>query len=346
MGGDCVKKRPARVIDRTRNHADTAVFSPARQGKAGQEPQKYVYRRGDTRLTRQQPDTKPEQVSQSAPAEKAADPGMRNHPDAPPEQSQSAQYGSEAPPSGVRFREAENPGLRNLPPAGEQESQGMVEAEVVEDGPEDAESLSRTREFDVAGRLREMQALERRRKKREALSAKRRREDILIEWVAALLIALVLCIILTQVLFVNCRVNSESMENTFRVGDKLIGHRPAYLTEAPRRYDIIVFKFPDDESQHYVKRIIALPGEEVEIRDGLVYINGSKTPLEEDYVKGERSGDFGPYTVPGNMFFVLGDNREHSWDSRYWTNTCVDKMKIIGRVVYRLFPDAVKLPRE
>lgn len=203
-----------------------------------------------------------------------------------------------------------------------------------------------THPTDVAGRLKEMQALERRYKARESLRQKRRREGILIEWVVALLIALVLCMILTQVLFVSCWVNSGSMEDTFMVGDSIFGYRLAYLSESPRRFDVVIFKFPDDETQHYVKRVIALPGEEVEIRDGLVYIDGADTPLDDSFVKGEASGDFGPYKVPENKYFVLGDNREHSWDSRYWANTCVDKMKIIGRVVYRLYPDATKLPRE
>lgn len=268
---------------------------------------------------------------------------MQIPPFVPSKQTQSWQDGSGLPPSGVRFQRPAVPDVQNLQLLEAQEPQPVPEL-MLENA--SAADLGKTREFDVAQRLKELQALERRRKTWETIGTKRRREGILIEWVVALLIALVLCIILTQVLFVNCRVNSESMENTFRVGDTLIGYRLAYLTETPRRFDVIVFKFPDDESQHYVKRIIGLPGEEVEIRDGLVYINGSEIPLADDFVKGELSGDFGPYKVPENKFFVLGDNRECSWDSRYWANTCVDKMKIIGRVMYRLYPDAVKLPRE
>ncbi len=171
------------------------------------------------------------------------------------------------------------------------------------------------------------------------LLEKRRREGLLLEGLAALFIALVLCIFLTQVVLVCAQVPSQSMADTIDAGDRLLGLRLAYVGSAPQRYDLIIFKFPDNEALLYVKRVIGLPGEEVEIREGLVYVNGEPQPLDSGFVKGEPAGNFGPYTVPGNMYFVLGDNRAESWDSRYWANTFVDKMKIVGRVVYRLYPN-------
>ena len=99
----------------------------------------------------------------------------------------------------------------------------------------------------------------------------------------------------------------------------------------PQRFDIIIFRYPDDERQLFIKRIIGLPGETVEIRDGKIYLNGSDEPLEDVQTKETMVGSFGPYTVPENSYFVMGDNRNDSKDSRYWTNTFVTKMRFSER---------------
>ena len=76
------------------------------------------------------------------------------------------------------------------------------------------------------------------------------------------------------------------------------------------------------------------------IQDAKIYINGSETPLEENYLKEEWTVGTGPYTfeVPENSFLVLGDNRNNSWDARYWDNTYVAKEKILGKAVFRYYP--------
>ena len=109
----------------------------------------------------------------------------------------------------------------------------------------------------------------------------------------------------------------------------------------PVRGDIIIFKVPDDEKILYIKRVIGMPGETVEIHDNGVYIDGQK--MDEPYLTTDTKGDFGPYTVPEGHYFMLGDNRNNSADSRYWQNTFLSKDKIVGKAVLRYWPSVKKL---
>ena len=106
-------------------------------------------------------------------------------------------------------------------------------------------------------------------------------------------------------------------------------------------------KYPDDETQLFAKRIIALPGETIEVKNGIVYItdkNGNKSTARTDFITNcIPTGNFGPYTVPLGSYFVMGDNRNDSWDSRYWDNKTVKKGKIIGKVKFRYFPNPGKI---
>ena len=158
-----------------------------------------------------------------------------------------------------------------------------------------------------------------RKEKEESVSTARE----LFQWVAAI---------------VNAQIPSGSMENTIMTGDRVIGNRFAYSFSDPQRFDIIIFRYPDDERQLFIKRIIGLPGETVEIRDGKIYLNGSDEPLEDVQTKETMVGSFGPYTVPENSYFVMGDNRNDSKDSRYWTNTFVTKDEILGKAIFRYWP--------
>ena len=95
------------------------------------------------------------------------------------------------------------------------------------------------------------------------------------EYVKMILIVVVVVLIVNNFLLINAKIPSESMEDTIMTGDRIFGNRLAYLFSDPQRYDIVIFKYPDDETQLYIKRVIGLPGETVEIRDGKVYIDGS-----------------------------------------------------------------------
>ena len=160
----------------------------------------------------------------------------------------------------------------------------------------------------------------------------------LFQWVLVIIGAVILAFLIDTFVIVNAQIPSGSMENTIMTGDRVFGNRLAYKFSDPKRFDIIIFNYPDDESQLFIKRIIGLPGETVEIHDGNIYINGSDTPLEDVDIKEPMEGSFGPYTVPEGCYFVMGDNRNNSRDSRYWENTFVSEDEILGKAVLRYWP--------
>lgn len=156
----------------------------------------------------------------------------------------------------------------------------------------------------------------------------------LITYLKIIVAGVVIAVLLNKFVIINADITSESMKDTLQKGDKLIGFRLAYLFSEPERGDVIIFRYPDDEETLLVKRIIGLPGEMVIIEDGKVYINGSEEPLTEPYVLGTPSGDFGPYLIPAGCYFVLGDNRNNSKDSRYWHNTYVTDKQIVAKPLF------------
>lgn len=149
-----------------------------------------------------------------------------------------------------------------------------------------------------------------------------------------------LVLLLKEFVIINALIPSGSMENTIMPGDRLIGNRLAYLSEEPKRGDIVIFLYPDDESQLFVKRVIGLPGEKVTIEDAKVYIGEEEVLLEEDYLKDEWVIDNGSYSfeIPEDSYLVLGDNRNNSKDARYWQNAYVEGDKILGKAVFRYWP--------
>lgn len=160
----------------------------------------------------------------------------------------------------------------------------------------------------------------------------------LIDIIKTIIIAIIVAFVITHFIIVNAVVPTGSMKNTIMPNDRLIAFRLSYLFSDPERYDIVVFKAPDDESTLYVKRIIGLPGEKVNIIDGKVFINDQEVPLSDDYIMEDMLGSFGPYTVPENSYFMLGDNRNDSQDSRYWENTFLPKENILGKVLFKYYP--------
>lgn len=168
-----------------------------------------------------------------------------------------------------------------------------------------------------------------------------------ISFMTPIVVALIIAIFLKTCIFANIFIPTGSMLNTIQEGDRIIASRLAYINDEPQRYDIIIFKYPDDETQLFAKRIIALPGETIEVKNGIVYItdkNGNKSTARTDFITNcIPTGNFGPYTVPLGSYFVMGDNRNDSWDSRYWDNKTVKKGKIIGKVKFRYFPNPGKI---
>jgi len=161
----------------------------------------------------------------------------------------------------------------------------------------------------------------------------------ILSWIRSLVIALVCALIINKTLIASAVVVSSSMENTIMTDSRVMGLRVSYVFSEPKRFDIILFHPPDDEASiPYVKRIIGLPNEKVEIKSGKVYIDDSDVPLDDSFVKEVARGDYGPFSVPDGCYFVLGDNRNGSNDSRHWKNRYVPKENIIGRLYIELYP--------
>ncbi len=135
-------------------------------------------------------------------------------------------------------------------------------------------------------------------------------------------------------------VSGHSMETTLQDGDQLIVDKISYRFRDPKRYDIIVFPYQYEENVYYIKRIIGLPGETVQVKDGYVYINGEK--LESDIYGKEVMQSAGiaaePITLGDDEYFVLGDNRNNSSDSRDPSVGILKRKDLLGRAWVRIYP--------
>ncbi len=168
-----------------------------------------------------------------------------------------------------------------------------------------------------------------------------------VEFLIPIVVAVIIAIILKSVVFANAVVPTGSMLNTIHEGDRIIASRLAYVKEDPQRYDVIIFKYPDDEKQIYVKRVIGLPGETVQVINGVVYVtktDGETIQLDNSFVTNcTPEGNFGPFEVPADSYFMMGDNRNSSWDSRFWDNKFVNKEEILGKVKFKYYPSFGKI---
>jgi signal peptidase I len=186
------------------------------------------------------------------------------------------------------------------------------------------------------------------------------RKSTLREYFESIVIAVILALFIRTFVVQAFKIPTGSMENNLLIGDHLLvnkfvfGPSESSLERAVlplgtiERGDVIVFKYPEEPDRDFIKRVIGLPGEQVELREKKVYVNG--TPLDEPYVHfleppGSNSADsevtsmdvrerFGPVTVPANEYFVMGDNRDNSQDSRYWGFLPRDYVKGKALIIY------------
>ena len=177
------------------------------------------------------------------------------------------------------------------------------------------------------------------------------------EYFESICVAVILALFVRTFVVQAFKIPTGSMENNLLIGDHLLVNKFAYAPTATgiedillpidpiRRGDIIVFKYPEDPERDFIKRVIGLPGETVELRSKKVYIDGQ--PIDEPYVQylftpSDEEGPFdfdvrmkyGPVTVPEGQYFMMGDNRDNSQDSRYWGFVKRDKIKGKAFLIY------------
>lgn len=180
------------------------------------------------------------------------------------------------------------------------------------------------------------------------------KKHVIREYAESIVIAVVMALIIKAFVIQAFKIPSGSMIPTLKIGDHILVNKFIYGTKLPftdriiiplkrpNRGDIIVFKFPDDEKKDFIKRVIGLPGDIVEIKGKKVYINGG--PIDDSYAvhsdpmlypSGIQPRDnFGPLTVPQDSYFVMGDNRDFSLDSRYWGFVKLNKIKGKAFIIY------------
>ena len=161
-------------------------------------------------------------------------------------------------------------------------------------------------------------------------------QEELVAWIKTLFSAGVYAILIVTFGFQVARVEGLSMAPTLEDQDRLIVNKLAYRIGEPRRGDIVMLYYPLNPDKSFVKRVIAEEGDSVHIVDGRVYVND--VPLNDDYVPAEYRShdDWGPQVIPDGYYFVMGDHRNNSSDSRHWG--MVPKKYIIGKVQLRWWP--------
>ncbi|MFW5937046.1 MAG: signal peptidase I [Desulfosalsimonas sp.] len=174
------------------------------------------------------------------------------------------------------------------------------------------------------------------------------------ENIEAIVIAVLLALFIRAFVVQAFKIPSGSMEPTLQVGDHILVNKFIYgirlpvtntviiPVSEPEKGDIIVFEYPVEPDKDFIKRVVGAPGDTVEIKDKKVYVNGRQVDnypvkhTEEDLLSGSvnKRDNFGPVTVPADAYFVLGDNRDHSYDSRFWGFVREEAIKGEAFIIY------------
>jgi len=181
-----------------------------------------------------------------------------------------------------------------------------------------------------------------------------KRKSLIREYAESIIIAVLLALVIRTYLVQAFKIPSGSIEDTLAIGDHLLVNKFIYGTKLPfsdkrlltlrdpRRGDVIVFEYPEDPSKDFIKRVIGTPGDVVEGKDKKVYVNGKpyenphEIHKEKDIIPKEMNprDTFGPVKVPPNSYFMMGDNRDRSYDSRFWGFVSRDKIKGLAFIKY------------
>lgn len=181
-----------------------------------------------------------------------------------------------------------------------------------------------------------------------------KRKGLIREYAESIAIAVLLALVIRTYLVQAFKIPSGSMEDTLAIGDHLLVSKFVYGTKIPfvdarvltvrdpRQGDVIVFEYPEDPSKDFIKRVIGVPGDVVEGKEKKLYVNGKlyanphEVHKEKDIIPKEMNprDTFGPITVPANSYFVMGDNRDRSYDSRFWKFVRRDQIKGLAFIKY------------
>lgn len=181
-----------------------------------------------------------------------------------------------------------------------------------------------------------------------------KRKGLIREYAESIAIAVLLALVIRTYLVQAFKIPSGSMEDTLAIGDHLLVSKFIYGTKIPfvdkrvltvrdpRQGDVIVFEYPEDPSKDFIKRVVGVPGDVVEGKDKKVYVNGKhyenphEIHKEKDIIPKEMNprDTFGPVTVPAGSYFVMGDNRDRSYDSRFWKFVRRDQIKGLAFIKY------------
>ena len=156
------------------------------------------------------------------------------------------------------------------------------------------------------------------------------------DWIISILIAVVLAFFIRYFIVELYMVEGPSMRPTLVNSERLVVNKFIYRFKTPERGDILIFRYPRDPSRDFIKRVIAIPGDSIEIKDGRVYLNGQLQ--NETYILDKTRGSYGLATVPPGTVFVMGDNRNNSEDSRFKDVGFVPYELIKGKAVVIFWP--------
>ncbi len=181
-----------------------------------------------------------------------------------------------------------------------------------------------------------------------------KKKSLIREYAESIAIAVLLALVIRTYLVQAFKIPSGSMEDTLAIGDHLLVSKFMYGTKIPfadarvltirdpRQGDVIVFEYPEDPSKDFIKRVVGVPGDVVEGKDKKIYVNGThyqnshEVHKEKDIIPKEMNprDTFGPVTVPPDSYFVMGDNRDRSYDSRFWKFVRRDQIKGLAFIKY------------
>ncbi len=156
------------------------------------------------------------------------------------------------------------------------------------------------------------------------------------DWIISIVVAVVLAFLIRQFIVELYIVDGPSMRPTLQSQERLVVNKFIYSLRAPEKGEILVFKYPRDQSRDFIKRVIATPGDTIEIKDGRVYVNDQMQ--NEDYILEKTRSEYPKATVPDGTVFVMGDNRNNSEDSRFADVGFVPYSLIKGKAMLVFWP--------